>query len=379
MSELAPDTTPAQPWDPPPGDDAIAGPVLSTPVPLAGWPIRVIAVLLDQALVAGVAFLASGSQVYKGPTLHPGVGHASQGPSGTSVTSGWVLGTLVLMALLQAYLGATPGKWIMGIAVVRTSTGRPAGALLTALRTAAHVLDSILLIGYLRPLVNRERRTFADSIARTYVLATRRPLPWVSPLLDPRGAQPAAGPPPWEEPAQPRWRRVTGAIAITAGVLGVAFSCAPTSGTSGGGINLQCWAPSGLPGSTTGPVLTEVWVTGQGPTEWTRLGVTRGDRTLPRIDLTWRLQGDYGMDDVSFAASQDTWWAAVRGADGSVLRTVRVTSAQAVGGESGAGFTGDTVTATVPWEAVDGPEVGGWTLEAGQIRNGQTVASCSAP
>ncbi len=377
MSEPAPDTTPARPWDPPTGDDAIAGPVPSTPVPLASWPIRVTAVLLDQALVAGVAFLASGSVVYKGPTLHPGVGYVSQDPSGTSVTSGWVVGTLVVMGLLQAYLGATPGKWIMGIAVVRTSTGRPAGALLTILRTVAHVLDSILLIGYLRPLVNRERRTFADSIAGTYVLATRRPLPWVSPLTDQRGGR--IEPPPWEEPAQPRWRRGVGAAVMAAGVLGIAFSCAPTSGTSGG-LSLQCWAPSDTPeGASAGPVLTEAWVTAQSSNEWTRLGVTRGDDSLPRLDVTWQLMGDYQMDDISFAASQDTWWATVRGPDGAVLRTVRVTSQQAVDGQSGATFTGDTVKASVPWEAVDGAVAEAWTLEAGQIRGGQTVASCGTP
>ncbi|MDM8084875.1 RDD family protein [Cellulomonas cellasea] len=369
MSEPASDTTPAQSWDLPTGEHS------AIPVPFASWLMRLIAVLLDQALVAGVAFLASGSIGYEGPTLHPGVANLIQDPSGTSVVSGWVVATLALMALLQAYLGATPGKWIMGIAVVRTATGRPAGALLTVLRTVSHLLDSILLIGYLRPLVNRERRTFADSIAGTYVLATRRPLPWVSPLVDQRGGW-IEPPPPWEEPAQPRWRRVVGSVVITAGVLGMAFSCAPTSGTSGG-ISLQCWAPSDTDG-TAGPVLTEAWATAQSSNEWTRLGVTRGDRTLPRLDVTWQLMGDYQMDDVSFAASQDTWWATVRGADGAVIRTIRVTSAQAIDGLTGATFTGDTVKASVPWEAVDEAVVGAWTLEAGQTRGGQAVASCSA-
>ncbi|WP_066586100.1 RDD family protein [Cellulomonas timonensis] len=369
MSEPAPDTTPAQPWDPP-TDDGIA-----SLVPFASWPMRLIAALLDQALVAGVAFLA-GNVGYEGPTLHPGVTNFSQDASGTSVASGWVVATLVSMALLQAYLGATPGKWIMGIAVVRTATGRPAGALLTVLRTVSHLLDSILLIGYLRPLVNRERRTFADSIAGTYVLATRRPLPWVSPLMDQRGGR-IEPPPPWEEPAQPRWRRGVGAAVMAAGVLGVAFSCAPTSGTTSGGINLQCW-PSDTPDGAAGPVLEEVWATGQPSTEWTRLGVTRGDHSNPRLDVTWQITNDDGTDDATFAALQDTWWATVRDARGTVRWTVSVNSAQAVDGMFGAAYTGDTVTATIPWETLGGPGVAGWTLEAGQIRDGQTVASCSS-
>ena len=251
MSEPAPDTTPARPWDPPTGDDAIAGPVPSTPVPLASWPIRVTAVLLDQALVAGVAFLASGSVVYKGPTLHPG------------------------------------------------------------------------------------------------------------------------------EPAQPRWRRGVGAVVIAAGVLGIAFSCAPTSGTTSGGINLQCW-PSDTPDGAAGPVLEEVWATGQPSTEWTRLGVTRGDHSNPRLDVTWQITNDDGTDDATFAALQDTWWATVRDARGTVRWTVSASSAQAVDGMFGAAYTGDTVTATIPWETLGGPGVAGWTLEAGQIRDGQTVASCSS-
>ncbi|MFI2754222.1 RDD family protein [Cellulomonas sp. P22] len=379
MSAPPPAPTPTQQWDPATDDAPI-------PVPFATWPMRALALLLDGGLLAGVAFLADGGPGFDGPTLHPGLPTFTTPAPETVNASGWVLGTLVLMALLQAYLGATPGKWLVGIVVVRTSTGRPAGALRTALRTAAHLLDSILLIGYLRPLVNRERRTFADSIAGTYVLGTRRPLtlPWVAWLADPRGAplEPTGPPPPWEEPFEPRWRRVVGAVVTSAGVLGVAYGCAPPTQTMSGTGTLTCRpVSSDVTGSTTDPTLTEAQVTASLPAEWTRLGVTRVDHVAPRLDVTWQLT-DYAADDESFAADHGSWWATVRDADGTLLQTVRVSSAQAVEGLAGATYTGGAVTATVPWEAVeavDGLDVGDWTLEAGQTRDGRTVASCSSP
>jgi len=201
------------------------------PVPFATWPARAVALLIDHAVISAAAFLSVGLLGYGRLSLHPGVTTSPYASGAGAPPPGWVVATLVLMALMQAYLGATPGKWVVGIAVVEARTGRPAGVVRTAVRTVAHLLDLILLLGYLRPLLDRERRTFADSIAGTYVIATRRPLPHPSLawLAHGRGAPmgPRTGPPPWEEPAQPRWRVVAGVVVVVSVVLVIAFGCAP--------------------------------------------------------------------------------------------------------------------------------------------------------
>src|SRR4051812_45282491 len=88
------------------------------------------------------------------------------------------------MLLLQGWTGATPGKRVVGVAVLRASDGRPAGFLVSVVRWVAHLVDAILLIGYLRPLWNVKRQTFADSIVGTIVIETREPArhPWFAGL-----------------------------------------------------------------------------------------------------------------------------------------------------------------------------------------------------
>jgi len=146
-----------------------------------GWLQRVVAVVLDVSLLNGVAWLAVGD-AGRAPTLWPGIQ--------TSAEPSWALPiALAFLALLatQALTGWTPGKLVVGIAVVREipgpRAGRPAGLLRTVGRTFAHVLDSLLFIGYLRPLWHRERRTFADSILRTVVVRRRPALPRTARLL----------------------------------------------------------------------------------------------------------------------------------------------------------------------------------------------------
>ncbi len=70
----------------------------------------------------------------------------------------------VVLLGMQAYTGSTPGKLVMSIAVLDSTTGRPLGLWRMTVRWFAHLLDAILLIGYLRPLWDPKRRTFADSL-----------------------------------------------------------------------------------------------------------------------------------------------------------------------------------------------------------------------
>lgn len=153
--------------------------------PYASWSRRVVAALLDGAVLGAVTWFAVGDG-FASPTLQPtfDLGATPQS-TGTSWTSSLVLvGALLGMLVLQGLTGQTPGRRVMGVAVVRANPagvpldGRP-GVVRSVGRWLAHLLDAILLVGYLRPLWNRERQTFADSLARTVVVRREgwRPVP----------------------------------------------------------------------------------------------------------------------------------------------------------------------------------------------------------
>jgi Mce-associated membrane protein len=87
--------------------------------------------------------------------------------------------TLLLMAvnrlLVPTITGWSLGRALFGIAV-RTPKGAPVGVLRLLIRDFAHLLDTAaLLIGWLWPLWDSRRRTFADLLLRTEVHKVERP------------------------------------------------------------------------------------------------------------------------------------------------------------------------------------------------------------
>lgn len=257
--------------------DTYAPPLVPwTPVeadpPYASWGRRVVATLLDGALASAVSYLALGvygvGVPFVGATLLSPAGGTTDGPPWTD--SGWLVGTVVLSLLMQAYLGATPGKLTVGIAVVRSDDARPAGLLRTLARWFAHLIDAFLLIGYLRPLWHAQHRTFADSLLSTVVLTTRSPRRhvWF------RDADSRADPGPplaWTAPLAPDWQPVVSALSMTACVVGVLFSVGSSS-TVEGTTTLSCSMTvpdDGQMGLTAGSVSFG------GKQTTTRLGVTR--------------------------------------------------------------------------------------------------------
>ncbi|MCB7135560.1 RDD family protein [Cellulosimicrobium marinum] len=243
----------------------------------AGWAQRVLAHLLDAAIVSAVTFLALGP--VGGFSMLPSF---TLGPSTTvDVTltdSGWLLATVVAGLVLQAYTGSTPGKRTVGIVVVREETGRPAGLVSTVLRQLAHVLDAILLVGFLRPLWHPQRKTFADSLLGTVVLSTTRPPvphPWVAALV--RSAR-ALRPVPDDAPPPPG-RRASAAVTAGATLLCVtaaAFALTPGTVTQDDLWQESC-TPLVEPGASDAPLVAESvgvvsWATGVTETRW---GVSR--------------------------------------------------------------------------------------------------------
>ncbi len=56
-------------------------------------------------------------------------------------------------------------------------TGQPIGPLNAFLRDLVHILDGIAYIGYLWPLWDEKRQTFADKLMKTVVIDDREPQP----------------------------------------------------------------------------------------------------------------------------------------------------------------------------------------------------------
>ncbi|MFI2297099.1 RDD family protein [Isoptericola sp. NPDC019571] len=276
MTTTTPATPPALPATPGPPVEHALDP-FTPDRPPAAWGLRVLAALLDSALVAAVAFLATGAA----PTLAalPGLGE----PGGDG-GAGWTAGTLLALGALQAYTGMTPGKRVAGVAVVDDRSGRPIGLPGTVLRWFAHVLDAIVLIGYLRAAFRKDGRTFADSLLGTVAVRTTRPEPHplVARLRTARDTHA-----PWL-----RWpHRVT---AVAAFVL-----CVPAAGMS-----LLVGAGS----QTEGPVVVgscrltdesvdvsaSATIVAQRAESWeSRLGIHRNATTTWRLGARWTVPADW--------------------------------------------------------------------------------------
>ncbi|PND54535.1 hypothetical protein CRM90_27485 [Mycobacterium sp. ENV421] len=96
-----------------------------------------------------------------------------------SIAATAVLWTSVNRLILPAAVGHSVGRAVFGIAVVRPS-GSPVGPWRLLLRDLAHLIDTVpLFVGWLWPLYDRRRRTFADILLQTESrpLASRWPEP----------------------------------------------------------------------------------------------------------------------------------------------------------------------------------------------------------
>jgi uncharacterized RDD family membrane protein YckC len=87
-----------------------------------------------------------------------------------------VIGLIILLAALgwQIYnrwivagrTGQSLGKRVARIALVSEDSGRPIGSVNAFLRDLVHILDGFAYVGYLWPLWDERRQTFADKIVR---------------------------------------------------------------------------------------------------------------------------------------------------------------------------------------------------------------------
>jgi uncharacterized RDD family membrane protein YckC len=74
------------------------------------------------------------------------------------------------VCIRQGRTGFTIGKGTMGIRLLDEPTGQPVGALMSFLRQIVHIVDGICYVGYLWPLWDAKKQTFADKIMHTVVV-----------------------------------------------------------------------------------------------------------------------------------------------------------------------------------------------------------------
>jgi Mce-associated membrane protein len=319
--------------------------------PLAGWWRRLAAVLLDDLILAAVTWagFGGGSTTW---SLHPPFGAVAGSPTAGPPAS-WgpaaVAVTLLTFVLLQAYTGMTPGKRVAGVAVVSADTGVPAGFGSTLARPFLHVLDGVVLIGYLRPLWHGRRQTFADSILGTVAVATRSPLPHPA-LRRPR--------PPTE-----RGRTLVTAAAIAACAAGAVFAFPTSASGTFGDVGRPVACPVSVPSGTPDVGAEAV------------LHAARAEQTERRL---WVVR-DLLPGPTGFRVRWE-WSDELTGSSG-LLRTRVSLTGDGPGAiwEESVDLAGQVSAETsVPGEDLTGLTADGW-VEAVLLVDGVPMASCRAP
>jgi hypothetical protein len=142
---------------------------------LAGWLHRVVAYLIDLAATLTPLFLA-------GVVLDPGPGATMSGTTSIVYLLLWLLGPAIWVYnrwVLQGRSGQSWGKQVMSIRLARADDGQAVGGAIALLRDLAHLLDALpcilFPIGFLWPIWDTRRQTFADKIMNTVVVVRRRP------------------------------------------------------------------------------------------------------------------------------------------------------------------------------------------------------------
>ena len=164
---------------------AIYGYDAPTRVLYASWGRRVLATLVDGVLivVAGIPFIFGNVMAYDelDYRIDPVTGEAVETPQSdlSDATVGLlVVGVLIVVAfslynqvIRQGRTGYTFGKTALGIRLLKESTGRPMGMVMSFVRQIAHYVDSLICyLGWLWPLWDAKHQTIADKIMGTVVV-----------------------------------------------------------------------------------------------------------------------------------------------------------------------------------------------------------------
>lgn len=152
--------------------------------PLTAWGRRVGATLIDWLayLVALVPYwIGYGRTVAQALDSKNTSGKATAAPDVSPDALSWsLMGIGVALALAifivnqclrQGRTGYTWGKGLMGVRLVSETTGEPIGGWQSFVRQLVHILDSLpCYLGFLAPLWDPKRRTWADRMLGTVVV-----------------------------------------------------------------------------------------------------------------------------------------------------------------------------------------------------------------
>lgn len=148
---------------------------MSTETTYAGVPSRFLAITLDVALLSAVFFPVT--RIVKGTWVMSPADH--RWARGWFVTDPLCLVFLLAMflyfVLLEGSIGATLGKLLMGLKVVRADGGR-AGMRSALVRNILRVVDGLPAVGILGAMLiasSDDRTRFGDRVARTRVVGAR--------------------------------------------------------------------------------------------------------------------------------------------------------------------------------------------------------------
>jgi uncharacterized RDD family membrane protein YckC len=141
------------------------------PAPYSHWGRRVGARLIDSAV-----YLVGMIPYFIGTAMNSSAAADGEtSPLGLILT---LIGLVILIGLFvwneafkQGKTGYTVGKGVVGIKLVSEATGQPLGPGMAFVRYLCHFVDSAACdIGYLWPLWDQKRQTFADKIISSIVI-----------------------------------------------------------------------------------------------------------------------------------------------------------------------------------------------------------------
>ena len=174
------------PYGAPPNPYSATGPA---PVgELASWGQRVGGYLID-----GILGALAGLPWVVGLVIFLGSGKTTTDPTTGMTTTSFHGGALVVLLFFlggltsllftiwntyvkQGTTGYTIGKGVMGIRLLGEQTGQPVGAGMAFVRSLVHVLDTLACyVGWLWPIWDGKRQTFADKIMKTVVVRQPKP------------------------------------------------------------------------------------------------------------------------------------------------------------------------------------------------------------
>nr|WSW47522.1 RDD family protein [Streptomyces sp. NBC_01001] len=148
---------------PPPGMPGMPG---SGMPPLAHWGQRFGAYLLDLLIIAGPMYALGFIDLATADnpaTAEPGI----------FFTIGvlYAIGMAIFQLYKEGTTGQTIGKKVLGISVRREADGNTLGFGMAFVRKLAHALDSLACyVGWLWPLWDEKKQTFADKVCSTVVI-----------------------------------------------------------------------------------------------------------------------------------------------------------------------------------------------------------------